>query len=191
MSTDERTLFYGIYDSPLGSIGLAATASGLSSLSLRVVHDRYLGHLSDAYGCRVVTDKGRLDRHRLFLDRYFAGKRIAFEGPFDLLHGTHFQRRVWATLLTIPYGEVKSYRWLAETVGNPGAYRAVGAANGQNPVAILIPCHRVINHNGSLGGYSGGLDIKRRLLALEQVPLDALTPKKAPMNGRQQLLKLG
>jgi methylated-DNA-[protein]-cysteine S-methyltransferase len=191
MNQDKCALYYAMYDSPLGSLGLAATAIGLSSLSLRVGHDGYVSHLTETFQCPVLPDKGRLDKHRLFLDRYFAGKRIAFEGPFDLLQGTHFQRRVWATLLTIPYGDVRSYRWLAETVGHPGAYRAVGAANGQNPVAILIPCHRVINHNGALGGYTGGLDLKRRLLALECVSLEALTPARTPGTpGAQQMLKL-
>ena len=187
--SDERNLFYAMYDSPVGSIGLAATENGLSSLMLRVGHDRYVGYLTGTFKLPLAADKGRLDRHRLFLDRYFSGKRIAFEGPFDLLGGTHFHRRVWATLLTIPYGEVRSYRWLAETVGNAGAYRAVGAANGQNPVAVLIPCHRVINHNGGLGGFSGGLDLKRRLLALERVPMAALTPS-LEKTASQQLLKL-
>jgi len=143
--------------------------------------------LTDRFGGPAIADDRPLNRVRLFLDRYFSGKRIAFEGPFDLLRGTPFQRRVWATLLTIPYGEVRSYRWLAEAVGHPTAFRAVGSANGQNPVAILIPCHRVVNQDGGLGGYSGGLDLKRRLLALEGVPLGA--PAPAGM-ARQQALPL-
>jgi len=74
---------------------------------------------------------------------------------------------VWATLLTIPYGEVKSYRWLAETVGHPGAYRAVGAANGANPLAIVVPCHRVVRSDGQIGNYGGGPEMKRFLLEFE------------------------
>lgn len=175
-SRAERPLFLSMHDSPLGPIGLAATRQGLSSLALRVRRDAFERHLLKSFGGPVIADDRPLSRVRLFLDRYFSGKRIAFEGPFDLLRGTHFQRRVWATLLTIPYGEVRSYRWLAETVGNPAAFRAVGAANGQNPVAILIPCHRVVNQDGGLGGFTGGLDLKRRLLALERVPLAALAP---------------
>lgn len=194
-----RRVIYVMHDSPLGPLGLAATESGLASLMLRVDEASYVHSLGNNCDLDMIAAQpiGRggvsalhltsdlsgsgpaalriLDRTRLFLDRYFAGRRIAFEGPFDLLGGTPFQRRVWATLLTIPYGEVRSYRWLAGTVGHPGAFRAVGMANGQNPIPVLIPCHRVINHNGGLGGYSGGLDLKRRLLALEQVPLAALT----------------
>lgn len=177
MARSHRPLFYTMHDSPLGPIGLAATAQGLSSLMVRVKPDAYENYLAQSFDAAPVADTTHLDRVRLFLDRYFSGKQIAFEGPFDLLTGTPFQRRVWGTLLTIPYGEVRSYRWLAETVGHPGAYRAVGHANGANPVAVLIPCHRVINRNGHLGGYSGGLDVKRALLALENVPLAALAPQ--------------
>lgn len=185
-----RRVVYAMHDSPLGPLGLAATEGGLASLMLNMDEESYvhsLGHNFDldmtladpcligAGGSDAVEALRILDRTRLFLDRYFAGRQIAYEGPFELLAGTPFQRRVWATLLTIPYGEVRSYRWLAGTVGHPGAFRAVGMANGQNPIPVLIPCHRVINHNGGMGGYSGGLDLKRRLLALEHVPLAALT----------------
>ena len=177
MARDVRPLYCTTHDTPLGPIGLSATSHGLSSLMLRVSSEGFHDYLQNNHGQVPIEDPRPFDRIRLFLDRYFGGKQIAFEGPFDLLAGTPFQRRVWATLLTIPYGQVRSYRWLAETVGHPGAYRAVGAANGANPVAVLVPCHRVINHNGGLGGYSGGLDIKRWLLALEGVPLAALTPQ--------------
>jgi O-6-methylguanine DNA methyltransferase len=176
MNDKERTMFASMYESPVGSLGLACTDRGLSSLMLRTSREAFFEYLESSFKAHPVADDRPLAGVRLFLDRYFSGKRIEFDGPFDLLTGTPFQRRVWATLLTIPYGEVRSYRWLAETVGHPEAFRAVGAANGQNPVAILIPCHRVVNHDGRLGGYSGGLDIKRRLLALERVPLAALAP---------------
>ena len=97
---------------------------------------------------------------------YFAGRRRAFD--FEVaLHGTPFQRSVWAGLRRIPYGETISYAELARRIGNPAAVRAVGAANGANPVAIVVPCHRVIASNGSLCGYGGGLDVKRKLLELE------------------------
>ncbi|HEX7878249.1 MAG TPA: methylated-DNA--[protein]-cysteine S-methyltransferase [Candidatus Eisenbacteria bacterium] len=177
MAREVRPLYVTTHETPLGTVGLAATPVGLASLMLRVNAAGFTEYLRNSHGVMPVEDPQPFDRVRLFLDRYFAGKQIAFEGPWDLLVGTPFQRRVWATLLTIPYGEVRSYRWLAETVGHPGAYRAVGAANGANPVAVLVPCHRVVNHNGGLGGYSGGLDIKRWLLALERVPLAALTPQ--------------
>jgi methylated-DNA-[protein]-cysteine S-methyltransferase len=99
------------------------------------------------------------------LAEYFAGQRTRFELP---LAGTGFQRRVWAALQDIPYGETISYRELARRTGNAAASRAVGLANGKNPVSIIVPCHRVVGADGSLTGYGGGLDRKRFLLALEQ-----------------------
>jgi len=100
------------------------------------------------------------------LQAYFAGEREDFDMPLGL-HGTPFQRRVWAALQEIPYGETISYGELARWVGSPGASRAVGSANGRNPVAIVVPCHRVIAADGGLGGYGGGLDRKTWLLEHE------------------------
>jgi methylated-DNA-[protein]-cysteine S-methyltransferase len=105
------------------------------------------------------------------LDAYFAGKLRTFSVPLDPDYGTPFQRRVWAELSRIPYGETRSYRDIAASLGNPGLARAVGLANGSNPIPIVIPCHRVINADGTLGGYSSGIEIKRRLLKLEGVEL--------------------
>lgn len=101
------------------------------------------------------------------LDEYFAGQRRVFDLPISL-HGTPFQLRVWAALQQIPYGETRSYAQVAAMAGNPKACRAVGMANHRNPVSILVPCHRVINADGGLGGYGGGLEVKRFLLALEK-----------------------
>jgi len=101
------------------------------------------------------------------LDAYFEGERREFDLELDLV-GTTFQRRVWEALLTIPYGETRSYGYIAEQIGSPGAFRAVGLANGSNPIGIIVPCHRVIGANGGLTGYGGGLDRKRVLLELER-----------------------
>jgi methylated-DNA-[protein]-cysteine S-methyltransferase len=101
------------------------------------------------------------------LDAYFAGDRTDFDLELALV-GTQFQRRVWAALQTIPYGETRSYGEIAQQIGSPGAFRAVGLANGHNPIGIIVPCHRVIGSNGSLTGYGGGLDRKRALLELEK-----------------------
>jgi methylated-DNA-[protein]-cysteine S-methyltransferase len=101
------------------------------------------------------------------LEAYFEGKLRRFDLPLDL-GGTNFQRRVWAELLTIPYGETRTYAEVAASIGHPAATRAVGAANGQNPIAIIVPCHRVVRTGGGLGGYGGGLDAKRALLDLER-----------------------
>lgn len=100
------------------------------------------------------------------LSEYFAGARKAFDLPMAL-EGTAFRMRVWAALQDIPYGETRSYGDLARALGDPGASRAVGAANGSNPISILVPCHRVIGASGSLVGYAGGVDLKTALLRLE------------------------
>jgi len=103
------------------------------------------------------------------LSEYLAGKRKKFDLKIDFkkLPGTPFQKRVWKELIKIPYGTVISYKELARRVGKPKAYRAVGNANGKNPIPVIIPCHRVIAADGSLGGYSSGLHIKKKLLKLE------------------------
>lgn len=116
---------------------------------------------------RSSEDAGAFDDVRRQLDEYFAGTRRHFELTLAP-EGTAFQRQVWVELCRIPFGETISYRDLAERIGNPRAVRAVGLANGANPIAIVVPCHRVIGANGSLTGYGGGLDRKRFLLSLER-----------------------
>jgi methylated-DNA-[protein]-cysteine S-methyltransferase len=101
------------------------------------------------------------------LDGYFAGELLEFDLELDLI-GTEFQRSVWGALLTIPYGETRSYGQIAQQIGSPSASRAVGLANGHNPIGIIVPCHRVIGANGSLTGYGGGLHRKKRLLEMEK-----------------------
>lgn len=100
------------------------------------------------------------------LHEYFKGKRFSFDIPLSV-YGTPFQNKVWAQLLKIPYGKTVSYKHIAQKIKNPQAVRAVGRANGLNPVPIIIPCHRVVNNDGGLGGYSGGIETKQRLLDLE------------------------
>ena len=107
------------------------------------------------------------DRAAEQLREYFTGRRTAFDLPLDPA-GTAFQRQVWFALADIPYGQTVSYGQVAEAVGHPTGFRAVGAANGRNPIAIVLPCHRVIGADGSLTGYGGGLPLKRALLALER-----------------------
>ncbi len=108
------------------------------------------------------------------LDEYFAGTRTRFTLSLDFT-GTEFQREVWQALLTIPFGETRSYRQIAEQIGRPAAVRAVGAANGRNPISIIAPCHRVIGTDGKLTGFAGGLDAKAFLLALEGVAAGTAT----------------
>lgn len=147
--------YFDVIDSPLGPLYACADERGALT-EIRLRGDAPVG----------VRDVERLSPVRRQLDEYFAGERREFELALDPL-GTAFQQRVWHALLTIGYGKIVSYRRLAELIGSPAATRAVGRANGANRIPIVIPCHRVIASDGSLGGYSGGLDIKARLLALE------------------------
>jgi len=101
------------------------------------------------------------------LSEYFGKKRTEFSCPLAFESGTEFEQNVWNALREVPYGETRTYKWIAEKVGRPQAFRAVGGALGKNPIPIILPCHRIIESDGSLGGYSGGIDIKRRLLDLE------------------------
>ncbi len=124
--------------------------------------------LEKRFGCAVVPGESKhIDRLNDELARYFAGELTRFTVVIDY-RGTPFQVSVWKGLLQIPYGKTSSYEQLAHRVGRPSAHRAVGTANGRNPIAIVIPCHRVVNKNGRLGGYGGGLWRKQFLLDLEQ-----------------------
>ena len=114
------------------------------------------------------------------LEEYFAGTRTHFTIPLEQ-KGTPFQQRVWQALLNIPYGQTVSYGEIARSIGLPRASRAVGAANGKNPISILVPCHRVIGHSGKLVGYGGGLSIKEKLLAHERQVLSQTSPQPAPL----------
>lgn len=147
-------------DSPVGLLTLAGRNGRL--MHLRMVDQTYEpchnGWEPDDTAFPEAVDQ---------LESYFAGELFDFDLDLDLV-GTRFQRNVWAALLTIPYGETRSYGEIAVLIGAPGASRAVGLANGHNPIGIIVPCHRVIGANGSLTGYGGGLDRKRALLALEK-----------------------
>jgi O-6-methylguanine DNA methyltransferase len=156
-------------ETPIGPLQLAATRTGLLRLSLpRQVGQGFAGAVRRGLGDGVQVDwLPALDKARGELDEYFRSQRREFTVELDL-RGTDFQLRVWRALLEIPYGTTLSYADLSRAIGREGAFRAVGAANGANPVAIIVPCHRVIAADGTLGGYGGGLDLKRRLLALEK-----------------------
>jgi O-6-methylguanine DNA methyltransferase len=108
-----------------------------------------------------------LEAARRHLLDYLAGRRDNLDVPLDLSQGTSFQRKVWRTLRRVPYGKLRSYQWIAARVGGPRYARAVGNAVGANPLPIVIPCHRIVGHDASLGGFSGGLSMKRKLLSLE------------------------
>ncbi len=157
---------------PVGPLYETVVATPYGNLLLRA-NDRALTHLllPNAHLGRPdgSTDTGSpiLDAAVSQLDEYFAKERTSFSLPLEPT-GTEFQRQVWTSLADIPYGETISYAELAAWVGRPQAFRAVGQANGSNPLAIVLPCHRVIASGGGLGGYGGGLELKAQLLALEQ-----------------------
>ena len=156
-------------DTAIGDMVAAATETHLLLLEFahRRTLERQLEHATRATGARFERgDSPILDQLRTELAEYFAGQRRAFDVPLRT-PGTDFQMRVWAELLRIPYGSTTSYGRLATTIGNPSAVRAVARANGDNRIAIIVPCHRVIGSDGSLTGYGGGLWRKKKLLDLE------------------------
>lgn len=155
--------------SPVGPLFLAASAQGLVRLEFEARMQK-LGS-----GTTLQESKSALAPYLRELDEYFAGERREFDFALDL-RGTDFQRACWNALLEIPYGETRSYRDIAQAIGHPHAFRAVGMSNNRNPVAIVVPCHRVIASSGSLCGYGGGLDIKRKLLDLELAGVPACLP---------------
>ncbi|HSW61970.1 MAG TPA: methylated-DNA--[protein]-cysteine S-methyltransferase [Dissulfurispiraceae bacterium] len=143
--------------SPVGYIYCSFTGGALSSLDIRPRGRVPAGRFS--------PEQKRL---RDELDDYFSGKGQAFTQPLRFSSGTPFQQQVWRMLLTIPFGETRSYQWLAESVGRPKAARAVGQAVGKNPLPLIVPCHRIIAFDGSLGGFSCGLPVKKWLLKHEK-----------------------
>lgn len=155
-------LNYQDVDSPVGRLRLVASGDVL--VNVRFEHGR--DAVRGAEGLHNASSP-LLERTRRQIDEYFAGTRREFDLPLDA-RGTEFQRRVWERLLHIPYGETTTYGALARELGDPGASRAVGLANGSNPIPIVIPCHRVIGADGSLTGFGGGLPIKAALLELER-----------------------
>ncbi len=155
-------------ESPVGALRLASTAAGLAYLELPHPSGRGLeGWLARSAPDARVADAFAPNRVAAAqVIEYLEGKRVDFDLPLDL-RGTEFQRAVWAALLEIPYAERRSYAEIARRVSRPLAMRAVGAANGANPVPLIVPCHRVIASDGTLGGYGCGLDLKGKLLAME------------------------
>jgi methylated-DNA-[protein]-cysteine S-methyltransferase len=160
---------YAETDSPVGRLLLAATERGLVRVSFqREDREGVLEELASQLSPRVLESPQRLDEVRRELDEYFEGERTAFDLPLDwsLTH-SEFRRKVLERTARIPYGDTLTYRDVAGAAGNELAVRAAGTALGANPIPIVVPCHRVLRTGGALGGYGGGLDAKRWLLALE------------------------
>ena len=151
----------------MGWIGISGSTKGLLSITLPQpsVHEVHL-LLGDSVS-RAIWSPQLFDDLMERLKAYFSGHRITFPDKLDLSRATHFQREVWEKTRLIPYGETRSYTWVAEQIKKPRAVRAVGQALGKNPLPIIIPCHRVVASDGKLGGFSGGVEMKRHLLSLE------------------------
>jgi methylated-DNA-[protein]-cysteine S-methyltransferase len=151
-----------IIPSPIGGLRLVASDEGLTAILWDNNRARP-SHLADLVENPIHPTLLCAEKE---LNEYFSRKRKTFSVALDM-RGTYFQKQVWEALLAIPFGETRSYGQIANRLGNPKATRAVGAANGQNPIPIIVPCHRVIGANGKLTGFGGGLEIKDQLLALE------------------------
>jgi methylated-DNA-[protein]-cysteine S-methyltransferase len=165
---------YAEVDSPIGRLLLAATPKGLVRIGFGTEnHEAMLEDIAHRLSPRVLEAPERLDRVRRELDEYFAGRRHDFSTPLDWSLSTGFRQRVLKAIAAIPFGEVRTYKEMAKAAGNPAAVRAAGSACGSNPIPLVVPCHRVLRTGGGLGGYGGGLDLKRRLLTLEGVLSDA------------------
>lgn len=151
-----KNIFF--YSTSIGKIGIADNGSAITNL--------YFDSENVPQGA-TVQETALIKNAVAQLNEYFAGKRKVFDIPLAM-DGTTFQKTVWNALIAIPYGETRSYKEIAESIGCPKACRAVGMANNKNPLAVFIPCHRVIGTNGKLVGYAGGLDVKERLLGMEK-----------------------
>ncbi|MZH02637.1 MAG: methylated-DNA--[protein]-cysteine S-methyltransferase, partial [Nitrospinae bacterium] len=168
-SWSNENVFYTFFNNPIGLTGLAATEKGLIRLANKVPNEKaFKKLLTDNLGFQTQKKPKHFSDLIKQFQKYFKGELKSFQFPLDLRLGTPFQQKVWKGLLTIPYGSTRSYKWLAKHIKNPDAARAVGNANGQNPLSIIIPCHRVVRENGDLGGYTGGVKTKRYLLELEK-----------------------
>jgi methylated-DNA-[protein]-cysteine S-methyltransferase len=164
-------LFSKTVSSPVGMLWLYASDAGLAALLWRADNGRHLrgsDSADDGHPTLLETERQ--------LGEYFSGRRKDFDLALDF-RGTDFQRRVWSALLTIPYGETRTYAQVATQIGHPSAVRAVGAANGRNPISIIAPCHRVIGSSGALTGFGGGLPNKAKLLALESAQSDLFSAR--------------
>ena len=153
----KEKLSRAVYKSPVGELLIVCTETALLSLGVRKEQESAEDKENNPVVQQTIKE----------LEEYFAGNRKVFTVPLDL-RGTEFQKKVWEALREIPYGETRSYKEIAEKIGNPKASRSVGMANHRNPIGIVVPCHRVVGANGKLTGYAGGIPMKQALLELEK-----------------------
>lgn len=168
-SEDASSIELGAFETELGWIGVARSHAGLRALELpQPSREAVLSRLTVRWPEATVVEEERLGDLPAQLREYLSGQRRVFQQPLDLPQGTPFQRSVLEVTLAIPYGQTRTYAWIAAQVGRPRAARAVGRVMATNPVPIIIPCHRVVGCAGDLRGYGGGLAMKERLLAMER-----------------------
>jgi methylated-DNA-[protein]-cysteine S-methyltransferase len=171
-ATAPADVVYAFVDSPVGRLLAASTERGLACLGYEDLHggaDPLLERLASELSPRVLHAPARLDGVRRELDEYFDGRRTAFDLPLDFALMKPFARRILGVTARIPFGSTSTYGEVATEAGSPGGARAAGGALGSNPIPIVVPCHRVLARNGTLHGYTGGLERKRHLLELEGV----------------------
>ena len=164
-----QQLNYTIFNTDMGWVGMLASAKGLLGITLPQRSGQeacqLLGDSVNRAACSLRLFDDLMER----LKAYFSGQRTTFPDKLVLSPATHFQREVWEKTRLIPYGETRSYTWVAEQIKKPRAMRAVGQALGKNPLPIIVPCHRVVASNGKLGGFGGGVEMKRHLLSREAI----------------------
>jgi methylated-DNA-[protein]-cysteine S-methyltransferase len=163
-----QELIYAVFKTAAGWAGILGSSAGLLRATLPQPSEQEVYRLlGSGLGHATMSLRPLEDLIGRF-QAYFSGQRVDFPDKLDLSGATPFQCDVWQAARLIPYGQTRTYAWLAAQVGNPGAARAVGQALGRNPLPIIVPCHRVVSNSGSLGGFSGGLEMKRFLLTLEK-----------------------
>jgi O-6-methylguanine DNA methyltransferase len=161
-------IYYSSFYSPfLEQVFVASTAKGVCMVDFLTSEKAFLKELKSVFPGEIVKDDRKNSRILSQLGRYLKGKLKCFDCALDL-RGTPFQKKVWLELAKIPYGETSSYQGIAKAIGHPKAYRAVGNANGCNPIPLILPCHRVIESNGGLGGFGHGVEVKKQLLEFEK-----------------------
>lgn len=160
--------YYSFFNSSfLGKVFVATTKKGILMIDFLTTENGFLEKLKKLFKGELIKDENMTKDIIYQLKSYLNGKLKKFNCPLDL-RGTEFQKKVWLALRRIPYGETRSYKQIAEAIGHPHAFRAVGGANGRNPIPLIIPCHRVIRSNGDLGGFGHGIEIKKRLIEFEK-----------------------
>ena len=166
---------YAIVGTKFGWVGLGGSEAGLVLLTLpKSPRKAALSEVKE-FAADAVEDTSAFGDLPYRLQRYFYGDKVSFSDSLDLSGATDFQKAVWGATRSIPYGETRTYAWVARQIGSSHACRAVGGALARNPLPIMVPCHRVIASNGNLGGFSGGLALKRRLLGLEAARPDVIS----------------